>query len=393
MNKFFIIAAYNFRDIISRNFFKISTLVISLLIMVILILPDLIVKLNFVSGDSSEYLIYISDGKNYIFDDDLELNLYLRNIEDNLDNKYYFKLVEREITEDKLMDKLNNGDIDGYINVISKNTINIFTRENYPEIKFILDRYILSKKFEDGVSYPNYNFESLSLSKNKVIGVIKNYTYPFLLLLFIYTNFVLYGQFIAMNVNIEKSSKIIDIFITKVRLPVIILGKLFGYLLVALMQLLYFIGILFLITGLMSDKYFPIIKEIIVFDTVFMLKYVLYFILGFIIYGLLFTLIGSVIDKIEELSIGLIPIVFLISIGYFFSMVNLQFPANYLKNLLVCIPFFTPFIVITDNNFVIYKDIVAFLIMMVTIVILVYINIKFSRQMIKFKGKNLRKNK
>ena len=96
--------------------------------MVILILPDLIVKLNFVSGDSSEYLIYISDGKNYIFDDDLELNLYLRNIEDNLDNKYYFKLVEREITEDKLMDKLNNGDIDGYINVISKNTINIFTR-------------------------------------------------------------------------------------------------------------------------------------------------------------------------------------------------------------------------------------------------------------------------
>ena len=148
MNKFFIIAAYNFRDIISRNFFKISTLVISLLIMVILILPDLIVKLNFVSGDSSEYLIYISDGKNYIFDDDLELNLYLRNIEDNLDNKYYFKLVEREITEDKLMDKLNNGDIDGYINVISKNTINIFTRENYPEIKFILDRYILSKKFE-----------------------------------------------------------------------------------------------------------------------------------------------------------------------------------------------------------------------------------------------------
>ena len=91
MNKFFIIAAYNFRDIISRNFFKISTLVISLLIMVILILPDLIVKLNFVSGDSSEYLIYISDGKNYIFDDDLELNLYLRNIEDNLDNKYYFK--------------------------------------------------------------------------------------------------------------------------------------------------------------------------------------------------------------------------------------------------------------------------------------------------------------
>lgn len=393
MNKFFIIAAYNFRDIISRNFFKISTLVISLLIMVVLILPDLIVRLNFISGDSNEYLIYISDGKNYIFDDDLEINLYLRNIEENLDNKYYFKLVDREITEDELMDKLNNEDIDGYIDVVSKNMINISTRENYPEIKFILDRYILSKKFENGLSYPKYNFESLSLSKNKVISVIKNYTYPFLLLMFIYIIFILYGQFIAMNVNIERTSKIIDIFITKVKLPVIILGKLFGYLLVAVIQLLYFIGILFLITGLMSDKYFPLIKEIIVFDAIFMLKYILYFVLGFIIYGLLFTLIGNVIDKIEELSIGVIPIVFLISTGYFFSMVNLQFPANYLKNLLVCIPFFTPFIIITDNNFVIYRDIIIFLIMVITIAILMYINIKVSRQMIKFKGTNLRKNK
>lgn len=394
MNKFFIIAAYNFRDIISRNFFKISTLVISLLIMVVLILPDLIVRLNFISGDSNEYLIYISDGKNYIFDDDLEINLYLRNIEENLDNKYYFKLVDREITEDELMDKLNNEDIDGYIDVVSKNMINISTRENYPEIKFILDRYILSKKFEnDGLSYPKYNFESLSLSKNKVISVIKNYTYPFLLLMFIYIIFILYGQFIAMNVNIERTSKIIDIFITKVKLPVIILGKLFGYLLVAVIQLIYFIGILFLITGLMSDKYFPLIKEIIVFDAIFMLKYILYFVLGFIIYGLLFTLIGNVIDKIEELSIGVIPIVFLISTGYFFSMVNLQFPANYLKNLLVCIPFFTSFIIITDNNFVIYRDIIIFLIMVITIAILMYINIKVSRQMIKFKGTNLRKNK
>lgn len=393
MNKFFIIAAYNFRDIISRNFFKISTLVISLLIMVVLILPDLIVRLNFISGDSNEYLIYISDGKNYIFDDDLEINLYLRNIEENLDNKYYFKLVDREITEDELMDKLNNEDIDGYIDVVSKNMINISTRENYPEIKFILDRYILSKKFENGLSYPKYNFESLSLSKNKVISVIKNYTYPFLLLMFIYIIFILYGQFIAMNVNIERTSKIIDIFITKVKLPVIILGKLFGYLLVAVIQLLYFIGILFLITGLMSDKYFSLIKEIIVFDAIFMLKYILYFVLGFIIYGLLFTLIGNVIDKIEELSIGVIPIVFLISTGYFFSMVNLQFPANYLKNLLVCIPFFTPFIIITDNNFVIYRDIIIFLIMVITIAILMYINIKVSKQMIKFKGTNLRKNK
>ncbi|BAK81491.1 ABC transporter permease [Candidatus Arthromitus sp. SFB-rat-Yit] len=393
MNKFFIIAAYNFRDIIGRNFFKISTLVISLLIIIVSILPDLIIKFNFISKDKSEYLIYISDPKNYIFKDDLELNLYIRSIEKSLDNNYYVKLVDKGVKEDELKEKLYNGGIDGYIDVVSKSEINIFTKENYPEIKFILDRYILNQNSDLNISYPNYNVESLSLFKNKVIGIIKNYTYPFLLTIFIYMIFILYGQFISMNVNIERTSKIMDIFITKVKFSTIILGKLFGYLLAALIQLIYFIIILFLITGMMSNKYFPLIKEIIVFDGLFVLKYISYFVLGFMIYGLLFVFIGSVIDKIEELSLGIIPIVFLISIGYFLSMLNLQFPNNYFKNILVCIPFFAPFVVITESSFILYKDIFASLIMLITIVILIFINISINKQVIKFRGTNLKKNK
>lgn len=393
MNKFFIIAAYNFRDIIGRNFFKISTLVISLLIIIVSILPDLIIKFNFISKDKSEYLIYISDPKNYIFKDDLELNLYIRSIEKSLDNNYYVKLVDKGVKEDELKEKLYNGGIDGYIDVVSKSEINIFTKENYPEIKFILDRYILNQNSDLNISYPNYNVESLSLFKNKVIGIIKNYTYPFLLTIFIYMIFILYGQFISMNVNIERTSKIMDIFITKVKFSTIILGKLFGYLLAALIQLIYFIVILFLITGMMSNKYFPLIKEIIVFDGLFVLKYISYFVLGFMIYGLLFVFIGSMIDKIEELSLGIIPIVFLISIGYFLSMLNLQFPNNYFKNILVCIPFFAPFVVITESSFILYKDIFASLIMLITIVILIFINISINKQVIKFRGTNLKKNK
>lgn len=393
MNKFFIIAAYNFRDIISRNFFKISTLVISLLIIIISILPDLIIKLNFVSNDKSEYLIYISDPKNYIFKDDLELNLYIRSIEKSLDNNYYVKLVDKEFKEDELKEKVYNGGIDGYIDIVSKSEINIFTRENYPEIKFILDRYISNQDSDLNISYPNYNVESLSIFKNKVMGIIKNYTYPFLLTIFIYMIFILYGQFISMNVNIERTSKVMDIFITKVKLPIIILGKLFGYLLAALIQLIYFIAILFLIIEMMSNKYFPLIKEIIVFDGFFVLKYISYFILGFIIYGLLFIFIGSVIDKIEELSLGIIPIVFLVSIGYFLSMLSLQFPNNYFKNILICIPFFAPFVVITESGFILYKDIFGLLIMLITIVILIFINVSINKHVIKFRGTNLKKNK
>ena len=154
----------------------------SLLIIVGVVLPDFIFKLD-VFKSRNEYLIYIVDDKNYIFDNHIDLNLYSRDIANLVNGEYYFKLLDYEVKKQELDNELNEGNIDGYLIVNSENSIDIVTSENYPELKFILDRFISNKKLEkifglknDDIEnlYIDYNVKSIEVNKNKINKISKN---------------------------------------------------------------------------------------------------------------------------------------------------------------------------------------------------------------------------
>lgn len=391
---FFIIASYNFRNTIKKGFFKIFTIVMTLLIIVGVILPDFIFKLD-VFKSRNEYLIYIVDDKNYIFDNHIDLNLYSRDIASLVNGEYYFKLLDYEVKKQELDNELNEGNIDGYLIVNSENSIDIVTSENYPELKFILDRFISNKKLErifglknDDIEnlYIDYNVKSIEVNKNKIKNILETYTLPIIFMVFTYITFIMYGQLISVNANIEKNSKIVEIFLTKVRLSNIILGKVFGILFAGIIQVFYFVFLLFLIVSLLNYQDFPFIKSVIKLDFIFVLRYFIYFILGFILYGFMFLLIGNIIDKTEDVSSGVVPIVFLISLGYFFAMISLQFPQNYLINVLKYVPFFTPFVVISNSYKMFFSEIIMLSIMVVSIIVVIMINISTFKSIIRLKG-------
>ncbi len=362
MREFFIIAYYNFKDIVNKGFFKISTLFITFLILGCIFLPDLLYKFSN-SIFKSEYLIYILDDKNYIFKDDREINLYVRDI--NLSGDYYFSYVKEERDLDK---DLKEGKIDGYINVNNKKDISI-SGKNPNELRFILDRFI----YKD-LSYPNYKIEN-SNGNSKIIDIFEKYIYKGLLLMIIYTIFILYGQFIGFSIKSEKDSKILNVVMTKTKPISIVMGKIFGSLFASLLQIIYFLSLLFIIVGLLNEKSFPIINRIINFDFMFILRYLLYFISGFILYGLLFNVAGLIINKIEDLSIWIIPIVFIMSIGYFCVIITLQFSGNYIGDMLSFIPFISPFMSLVYEGMS-YRDIINFSFIAITFLILMRINIK-----------------
>lgn len=391
---FFIIASYNFRNTIKKGFFKIFTIVMSLLIIVGVVLPDFIFKLD-VFKSRNEYLIYIVDDKNYIFDNHIDLNLYSRDIANLVNGEYYFKLLDYEVKKQELDNELNEGNIDGYLIVNSENSIDIVTSENYPELKFILDRFISNKKLEkifglknDDIEnlYIDYNVKSIEVNKNKIKNILETYTLPIIFMVFTYITFIMYGQLISVNANIEKNSKIVEIFLTKVRLSNIILGKVFGILFAGIIQVFYFVFLLFLIVSLLNYQDFPFIKSVIKLDVIFVFRYFIYFILGFILYGFMFLLIGNIIDKTEDVSSGVIPIVFLISLGYFFAMISLQFPQNYLINVLKYVSFFTPFVVISNSYKMFFSEIIMLSIMVVSIIVVIMINISTFKSIIRLKG-------
>lgn len=391
---FFIIASYNFKNTVKKGFFKIFTIVMSLLIIVGVVLPDFILKLDFFKS-KNEYLIYIVDDKNYIFDNHIDLNLYSRDIANLVNGEYYFKLLDYEVEKHELDNDLNERNIDGYLIVNSENSIDIVTSESYTELKFILDRFISNKKLEkifgsknDDIKnlYIDYNIKSMEINKNKIKNILETYTLPLVFMIFTYITFIMYGQLISVNANIEKNSKIVEIFLTKVRLSNIILGKVFGILFAGIIQVFYFIFLLFLAVSLLNYQDFAFIKSVIKLDVIFVFRYFTYFVLGFILYGFMFLLIGNIIDKTEDVSIGVIPIVFLISLGYFFAMIGLQFPQNYLINVLKYVPFFTSFFAISDSFKMFFIEIIMISIMVVSITVVIIINVIMFKSVIRLKG-------
>lgn len=370
MREFFIIAFHSLRDVISRGFFKLSTLIMSLLIIGGIFLPDIF--LNVVSGETSkrEYLIYIVDNKNYLFDDDREINLYARDVGDYIKGDYYFEYADEDID---VSSKLSKKEIDGYIEVKGKNSIDVVSDEDLSEVVFILDRFILNQKGHD-ISYPSYSMVKPNNDTKNFLDLVKSYLYPMMLMMIIYSIFIMYGQFISFSVKLENDSKITDIILTKVKPHVLILGRIGGLLLVGIIQIIYFLSLMFLITHLLNGDRFPFIKGVIIFDPIFVIKYFAYFILGFLLYGLLFNIIGNIVSKVEDLSMWIIPIIFVMSVGYFCAIINLQFPENYLRKVFIYVPFLSPFVSITEMEFGL-MDVIGFIIILIAVFILMYINI------------------
>lgn len=383
MRRFFIIVFHSLRDIIGRGFFKLSTLIMSLLIIGALILPDILYKTPLNGENRGEYLIYIVDNSKYIFDDDIPINLFARDFGDYIKGDYYFEYADKGLN---VSEKLKNNEIDGYIEVNSKRDIDIVSHKDMSELIFILDRFILSSNGYD-ISYPSYNVTKPDYGINGFFDLAMVYLYPMMLMMIVYSIFIMHGQFIAFSVKLEKDSKITDILLTKVKPHMIILGRVFGLLIAGLIQIIYFVLLIFLTVYFLKEDSFPIIKEIISFDLIFVVKYILYFLLGFILYGLLFNVVGSIVHKIEDLSMWIIPIIFVMSIGYFCAIINLQFPDNYLKYIVRFIPFLSSFVSVTESRMGL-ADVWSYIIILISIFILIYVNIVLIKKQIIFKNRD-----
>lgn len=385
LRDFFVIFIYNFKDTITKLFFKVFTVVITIFILIGLLVPDFIFKSN-IFKNKNEYLIYIVDSKNYIFDDHLSLNIFSIANKDLVNGEYYFELINGKTRRESLDEDLKSGKMDGYLFVNGKKDIDIVTLRDLPELKFILDRFIFNRSLngysEEG--FVKYNLKSFEMERLQ--DVLKMYLVPVVFMFLMYLFFIIYGQLISFSVNLEKGSKLIEIFLTKVKLSNIILGKVFGILAAGILQMIYFVGLMILILNFMSFDKFPIIKNLFSLNLDFILKYFVYFILGFTFYGFLFLFVGNLVKRTEQLSIGIIPIITFISLGYFSGMFSIQYSQNFLTNILKCILFFTSFIVpFTPINFV--SEIILFIAFVLSIILIICFNINAFKYFIMSKGK------
>jgi len=155
-----------------------------------------------------------------------------------------------------------------------------------------------------------------------------------------------YGNNVATAVASEKSSRVMEVMITKVAPVPMMYGKILGIGLASLAQLFIFMGALLLwanlgIFDIPEGSFVQSVIETITWGTA---AYILiFFIIGYFIYATLFAIVGSMVSRPDDLSSATMPIVILLmaslSVEILFVM---DYPEGTLTKVTSYIPFTAP---------------------------------------------------
>ena len=172
-----------------------------------------------------------------------------------------------------------------------------------------------------------------------------------IMIMALYMVILLYGQSVATNVAIEKSSRAMELLVTSVDPVSMMFGKVLAACLTGFLQLGVVFGSAFAFYNVNAEYW----TENAVIGSLFdipgsLLVYLLvFFVLGFLVFAFLFGAVGSTVSKIEDINSAVMP-VNLIFIAAFmvvmFSMTGSSVDSPLMK---VCsfIPFTSPMAMFT----------------------------------------------
>lgn len=158
-------------------------------------------------------------------------------------------------------------------------------------------------------------------------------------MIFLFLTIFTYGYWIANGVVEEKSSRVIEVILSTIRPWRLMVGKIVGIGLLALLQILLVLGVGLLavpVSGLdLPSVAFGIFAAVL-----------LWFILGFAFYSCLFAVAGSLVSKQQDLQYTQLPLMVLIFVGYGGAFYEFGNPGSLAGQILSFIPPFSPMVML-----------------------------------------------
>lgn len=160
-----------------------------------------------------------------------------------------------------------------------------------------------------------------SLGKDQM----QNFFYTYIMIFALYMVILLYGQMVATNVGVEKSSRAMELLITSAKPVSMMFGKVLASCLAGLVQLVAVFGSALVFYKLNSGYWGDnlIIRSMFNMPVDLFLYMLLFFVLGFFIYAFLYGAIGSTSSKLEDVNTAVMPITFVFIIAFVVVMFSM----------------------------------------------------------------------
>lgn len=172
---------------------------------------------------------------------------------------------------------------------------------------------------------------------------MQNFFYTYIMIFALYMVILLYGQMVATNVAVEKSSRAMEVLITSANPTSMMFGKVIASCLAGLMQLIAVFGTALVFYNVNKSAWGDnmIIESIFNIPLSLFAYMLLFFVLGFLIYAFLYGAIGSTASKLEDINTSVLPITFLFIIAFIVVMASMG--SGNIDNTIMKVCSFIPF--------------------------------------------------
>jgi ABC-2 type transport system permease protein len=197
------------------------------------------------------------------------------------------------------------------------------------------------------------NFDSVQISAiGKTEGgrseseMAAAYVLVYALLLLLYIGVIGFGNMVATEITVEKSTRVMEILIASVAPLKQMFGKIIGICLIGLLQIAIFIAVAAANLLIPQNRdwlgQFHISLSEIPFGL--LVYFIIFYIAGYFLYATIFAAIGSLVSRTEDVGQAIMPVTFVIVAGFMIAMYGLQQPNAPIVAIMAFIPFFAPLI-------------------------------------------------
>ena len=198
------------------------------------------------------------------------------------------------------------------------------------------------------------DFQTLKVSEGRITGESgeASFLLAYVMSFMLYFALLLYGIQVMSSVVEEKTSRIMEVLVSSLTPFQMLLGKVVGVGLVALLQIGIWAGTAMVLTtfggriaamfgaspATVSDLPLPAVSPDM------LLVFLLFFSLGFLFFAAAYAAVGSMCSTVQETQQSHTPITLLIAAGLFCMFALLSEPAGTLARTLSLVPFVAPFV-------------------------------------------------
>ncbi len=174
----------------------------------------------------------------------------------------------------------------------------------------------------------------------------ESFALTYVLVFLLYMTVAVYGSYVALGVIEEKSSRVVEILLSAARPFQLMIGKVLGVGLTALLQYAVWLaagGAVLLFRGLGNSVSIGGLRvQLSAVDPWVLLAFVVFFLLGFFSYAALFAAGGSLVSRTEDAQQISTPVILPLVLIFFIAVWALSNPSHPLSVVLSMVPLASP---------------------------------------------------